>query len=89
VDIYWDSNAPVEGFDNFEEFEKLYHDDVKSGGVRFKFQGTVSEAKALPINTYQSHVFIGISKGDGKVRMVHQINREKYEEEDPEVDVIG
>src|SRR4051812_28481258 len=35
VDIYWDSNAPVEGFDRLDEFTHFFNDDAKLGFNRF------------------------------------------------------
>ena len=87
VDVYWDSNAPVEGFDRLDEFTEFFREDVKQGFARFKLQGRVESERDLNVNSYDTHVFISVDPTTNEVLYAGAVkNPEQLSKEDKDVD---
>jgi len=87
VDIYWDSNAPVEGFENLDEFSRVFAEDEKEGFPRFKHQGSIEPGRDLMVNSYDTHVFISVEKGTQRVLFAGPVKKpEDLQAHEKEID---
>jgi hypothetical protein len=73
VDIYWDANAPVTGFEDLAEFTRAFQVDSTTGFPRFKHQGTLQPGRQLEVNSYETHVFVSVNQATKEVVAVNVV----------------
>ena len=70
VDLYWDSNAPVSGLKDYDFFTELFRGE---GEARFKRQTTIQPNAEVALNSYESHVFVGVDPSTKTVVWVGKV----------------
>jgi len=92
VDLYWDSNAPVEGLQDLDLFTENFRSDEEASLGRFHTQGSLpSRNPGYTISSYLGHVFIAVDKTSKRVVWVGKVEKtenSKMDEDDTKAVVM-
>lgn len=73
--LYWDSTTPKTGLTNFQAFTE----QVKNNPARFHKQADMQPGRAMELNSYKSHVFVGVDTSTDQVVFVGAVDETRLD----------